>query len=676
MKVYLENGKITKITGEKINPNSQGKLCIKGLAAIELVYDASRLKYPLKRTKDGKWEKISWDEALNTIKEKFTSIIKEHGPNAIAWHRGTASRWGSNWSITQRFMNVLGSPNLATHDHICHTPREIAYNLTLGKMPICDWENSKCIILWASNPVETGLPTQIRKILKAKEKGAKIIVIDPFFTKTASKADIYLQPRPGTDGALALGMMNVIIKENLFDRDFVKKWTMGFEELKEYIKDYTPEKVEKITGILKEQIINLSRMYATLKPSSIHEGNGLDQHTNVVHTVRAVACLMALTGNLCVPGGNIITPSMGLNNISLRGRIIDAYSKSISTHPIYYNEPRIGLVSTVELIDSILSDQPYGIKALVVQASALGIIESNTTRVKKALEKIEFLVVHDLYMTATAKYADLVLPATSFLEDTLLITQQGPTVDTFFIGMINKVIEPMGEAVSDAEFIIRLAKKMGLDKEFNWNSPEDAFNEELRPLNLTVEKIREHPEGIVMPYKEDTYYRYKKFGFNTDTGKVNLYSNTLKMYEYDPIPTYKEPAESPYSTPELFKKYPLICSTGYKPGFFTHSRYRNLSILNKYMKNSVALINPVDAKRMNVIDNENIIIQSNRGKIEVKTKITYAIKEGMVLVSHGWGQPYSGGGTIANILTDDYERCPISGATGNRSFLCNIKKEG
>ena len=679
MKIHIADDKIVKIEGEEKNPNSLGKLCAKGLLAAELEYDPNRLKYPLKRVGEkgeGKWERITWNEALDIIHEKLVGIVNDQGPDAIAWHRGTAPRWGSNWKIIQRFMNVLGSSNLCTHDHICHTPREMAYQQTMGKMPVCDFEGSKCIVLWGSNPVETSLPIQLRQILEAKEKGAILIVIDPRFTKTASKADIYVQLRPGTDGALALGMMNVIIEEGLYDEAFVSNWTIGFEELKKQVKDYSPENVAKITDLPKEQIIEISRVYATTKPASILEGNGLDQHTNVVQSVRALACLMSITGNVGIPGGNIIRPSLGIANLSLRGRIENAYERSISNHPLYYNEPRIGLVSTIELIDSILTEKPYPIKALVVQASSIGVIESNTKRVHEALRRVEFLVVHDLFMTAAAELADIVLPASTFLEEPLLITQTGPSVDSTFIGMINKVVEPLGESWSDAKFIFELARRLGYEEWFPWVTEEETFNEELKPLGLSVDKIRGHPEGILITFDPaDVFKSYENIGFKTPSGKVELYSNVFEDYGYDPLPIYKEPAESPTSNPSLFKKYPLICSTGLKSGLFTHTRYRTLPGLKGYIPASFALIHPNDAKRYGVTDGEIITLESERGRIATQARVTMSIKKGVVMVSHGGGQPYAGGGTITNTLTDDMARCPISASTGNRSFLCRILRK-
>ena len=677
MEVHVQDNKILKIRGLKEDKNTRGKLCAKGLASLQLEYEANRLKYPMQRVGErgsGKWNRIKWEEALSLIKDKLEETVHQYGSKSVAWHRGTAPRWGSSWHILQRFMNVFGSPNLATHNHICDAPRAMSYYHTFGDRPFPDYKLAKCIIIWGSNPAATSLIGGMKKIFDAKDNGAKLIVIDPCFTKTASKADIFVQLRSGTDGALALGMLNVIINEDLYDREFVEKWTVGFNEMSDMVQEYTPEKVEAITGVSKHTIKEISRIYANTKPAIIQCGNGLDQHTNVVQTVRALAALMAITGNLGIPGGQIFNLPLGLKDISLKGMIENAYEKSVSSHPLYYNLPAPTLVSTPEITDSILNGEPYQIKALIVQASSIGTISSNRKRVMEALKKLDFLVVHELFMTATAEQADIVLPATTFLEQPSLIRRGGPDVESSFIGMMNKTVEPLGECWSDLKFIIELAKKLGYDKEFSWKNEEDAFNEELAPLGLTVEKIRENPGGVEIKLDNSMIYkRYEREGFGTPTGKVELYSKTFQEAGYDPLPVYKEPAESPHSRPDIYEEYPLVCNTGLKPGIFTHTRYRQLPWLKELMPEAFSLVHPMDADRVGVTDGDLINIESLRGSIQIRAKVTPSIKEGTVMVTHGWGQPYVGG-PIANILTDDQERGPISGATGNRSFLCRITR--
>lgn len=292
----------------------------------------------------------------------------------------------------------------------------------------------------------------------------------------------------------------------------------------------------------------------------------------------------------------------------------------------------------------------------------------------EALKKLDFLVVHELFMTATAEQADIVLPATTFLEQPSLVRRGGPDVESSFIGMMNKTVEPLGECWSDLKFIIQLAKKLGYDKEFKWENEEEAYDEMLAPLDLTVEKLRENSEGMIIRFDPtEVYKRYEREGFGTPTGKVELYSKTFQEAGYDPLPVYKEPAESPYSRPDIYEEYPLVCNTGLKPGIFTHTRYRQLPWLKELMPEAFSLVHPMDADRVGVTDGDLINIESLRGSIQIRAKVTPSIKEGTVMVTHGWGQPYVGG-PVANILTDDQERGPISGATGNRSFLCRITR--
>lgn len=677
MKVFTRDGKIRRIVGNREHPVSRGKLCAKGLSAIQLEYEPNRLLYPLKRVGERgekRWERITWDEALGIIKDEIERIVHEYGAEGVAWHRGTAPRWWSSWVFLQRFMNAIGSPNLATHNHNCHVPRFIAHHYTYGGMPIPDYDRARCVVLWGYNPAETSVVRVMRSILDARERGARLIVVDPHFSRTAMKADIFVQPRPGTDGALALGMLNTIIDEGLYDDEFVSNWTLGFRELCEMVERYEAQRVEAITGVPRDLIRTVSRMYATEKPAVLQDGNGLDQHTNVVQTTRAIAALRAVTGNLGVKGGHIFQPPLGLKDLSLGGRIEGGYERSVSTHPLYYDIPSSGIISTPEIIDAILTGRPYPIRALIVQASAVGIISSNRKRVMEALRKLDFLVVHDIFMTSTAELADLVLPAATFLERSLLCITVGPTVESRHIGMMDEAVEPRGECWSDLRFILELAKRLGFAPDFKWDDYLEFFDEELEPLGLTVEKIRSQPGGVLIEYRpEEVYESYRVGGFKTVTGKVELYSKTFEELGYDPLPEYVEPSESPLSDPNLFEEYPLICGTGLKPGIYTHSQFRTLPWLKTFMPEALAFIYPKDAEKYGVADGEMVTIESPNGRIDIRAEVSESVKEGVVMMPHGWGHPYAGGAAV-NDLTGDLHREPISGATGNRSFLCRIRK--
>jgi formate dehydrogenase (coenzyme F420) alpha subunit len=676
LNVTLEGNRITRVEGMPEHFVSKGKICAKGLASAQLENDPKRLIYPLKRAGErgsGKWERISWNQAYEIITERLNHLRGEYGPASLVYHRGRAPDWGSNWAYVQRFMNVWGSPNIATHSHNCHMARALGHIHTYGGHPIPDYDKCKFMILWGYNPAYTSVVNHARRILDVKRKGAKIVVIDPRFTNIASKADIYIRIRPGTDGALALGMLHVIIQEDLYDKGFVNQWTVGFEELKEFTKAYPPQKVEDITWVPAEKIAEVARLYARNKPAILEDANGIDQHTNVVQTVRAMAILQAITGNLDNPGGHLFVPPLPLKNMTLNEKL-PSEVQSLSTHPLYYNLLRI---STVEMLDAIETGKPYPVKGLIIQGSGLSVISSNSDRVTETLKKVDFTVVHDLYLTTDAQIADLALPAKTFFECPLPIFYPfgyAPSADVGMMGIVNKIVDSPGECKSDAEFIFEMGRRLGLKEYFPWETVEEAFDEELSPSGFTVKDLQKNPQGIIIPFSPHTLYKkYERVGFNTPSRKVEIYSETFNKLGYNPLPVFKEPAESPISTPEVAEKFPLIGGTGLKLGIFTHSQYRRVEWLNEIVPESYVEIHPQTAAELHIKDGERVKIESKRGSIEVPAKITEATDPRVVFITYGWGQPYAHGACV-NVLTDMMKRCPISGANGNRSFLCRVRK--
>jgi anaerobic selenocysteine-containing dehydrogenase len=530
------------------------------------------------------------------------------------------------------------------------------------------------MILWGYNPSASSVLHYGRQILDAKDRGAKLVVIDPLLTPLAAKADIWLQPRPGSDGALALALLNVIINEELHDRVFVDRWTVGFSELKNHVQSYTPEMAEKITWVDANKIREVARLYAASKPAVVEDGNGIDQHTNVVQTDRLIAILRAVTGNIGVPGSHIFRPGSGLADISLKEKT--PVVPSITRNPFYTNLS--GQISTPHVVDTILTEKPYPVRAMIVHGSAVGSLASNANKAMEAFSKLSLLVVHELFMTDVAEIADYVLPAATYLEQSCLVSNPpagpSPSKDTAFYGMIEKAVEPLGEAWDDHAFIWGLAKKLGLGEYFT--TPEDLFNEELAPLGLSVAKLREYPGGCIRRFEpEEIYHTFEKSGFKTPSGKVELWSQTLEKAGFDPLPVYTEPAESPLSKPEIAVEYPLVGSVGLHLGLFTHTQYRTLPWLREIHRGAFVNIHPLKGEELGIRNGDEVYVESPRGRIKVATRITEEVDPRVAMVTWGWGQPYAGGDRV-NVLTDDEERCPISGSTGNRSFLCRVVKVG
>ena len=626
MNVYVENGKMVKAEGMLESPVSLGGLCPKGLSAVQYEYDEKRLMHPLKRVGErggGKWTQISWDEALNVTAERLQDILKKDGARSIAFYKGQGGGWESIWkNVIWRFMNVLGSPNYCAHSHLCYIPMMMGMIYTTGGVPLPDVDHTNCILLWGFNPFTSAVVNFGRRLLDAKQRGAKVVVIDPRFTAAASKADFFIQPRPGTDGALALGMMNVILSRELCDNEFIAKWTYGFSQLKELIQNYTPRLTEEITGVPAATVEEIATLYATTKPSCIGVGNGIDQHSNSVQASRAIACLMAITGNIENPGGNIFLPRFTLADMTLADKL-PPNTQAIDKHPLY---ARLWGVPGPDMLDTLISDEPYPIKGLIAMAGDPATSLSDTGRARQALKKLDFLVVHDLFMTAAAELADIVLPAASCFEYSQVIVYPfltPPSANSKSIALRNKVVDAPGECHSDFEFILELAKKLGLGEYFPWNNVEEAFEEELKPTGFTLRDLKENPAGISVPLEHhEVYMKHIENGFPTPTKKVELYSTTFEEHGYDPLPNYEEPGERPISGNDMAEKYPLLCSAAIKPVLYTHNQFRTVEWLREIMPDPWVEIHPQRAKDLGIGDGELVVVESPRGSIKVKAKLS------------------------------------------------------
>lgn len=676
--VTVEEGRILRVEGMREHPTNRGRLCAKGLASAQLVTDRRRLKTPLRRVGErgsGEWQPISWDQALDEIADKLLATRHELGPEYVGYYRGQAPGWITNYNYVIRFMNSWGSPNIFTHAHLCFAPRAIAHAATFGGFPEPDYEHAKCMMLLGYNPVYTSPVNYAPRIVWARERGAKLIVVDPRFTNTAAKADLFLQPRPGTTGALVLAMIQVVIEEGLYDADFIDEWTVGFDQLKEFVQDYTPEKVEPITWVPPDEIRKAAHMLATIRPSVVVDGNGLDQHTNTVQTVRTTSILRSLLRTVDESGGSVLVPPLPFIDVQLRGDRPPGFDhKAVFQYPLYYGW---GLTLTgVELTDAIASGKPHTIKALIVQGGDPVAVLSETDTVREILREADFLVVHDLYHTATGQIADIVLPAASFLErDLILYYRYRPFADGNLIAMQNQCVPPVGESKSDLDFIFSLARHVGLEEYFPWNNVIDAFDWELEPNGINVAWLREHPGGYVRRYKpEELYRKYERMGFSTPSKKIEFVASSFAEHGLDPLPTFVEPAASPVSTPKLAEEYPLVCSTGLKLGIHTHTQFRSLPWIREIEPDPFGEIHPRTAAELGIADGDWMKVESSQGRIRVRARVRATVHPRLVIITHGYGEPYAGDDDLANVITSEKKRDPISGATGNRSFLCRVSK--
>ena len=634
-------------------------------AMLEMVYSPERLKTPLKKV-NGDFKEVSWDEALGFIAEELNRIKQQYGARAFAYNTGNAFIATHTEKVARRFCDLYGTPNFTSGASFCFYARLFAHSLTFehqGAYALPSWRKCQCTIIWGANPTESS-PPLLPAISALRQQEGKLIVIDPRVIPLAKQADIYAQVRPGTDCALALGLINVIITEGLYDRDFVAKWTIGFDQLAEHVKEYTPEKVAELTWVAPETIRAIARMYAQNKPASIFEGVALDHFNSGFQASRAIAILIAITGNLDVPGGNI-WPTRGtpFTNLRIVDRIHDEDGIG-AEYPIFNRFSRER--SAVCIPDAILNETPYPIKALLVQGSEPMRIWPNTSRAEKALKKLELLVVVDLFLTDTAKLADVVLPATSFLEGKPWKDYRGNGLP--MVGVGNQAIEPIGSAMEDWKIIAELGKKMGFAEYFPWKNADELFQYLFEPTGITMEQFKERPGGIFTAKPESQ--KYLKNGFNTPSGKVEIYSEMLEQYGYAPLPTFEEPLESPVSRPDLAADYPFMLITGAKTMYFTHSRFRNVPSLRKHVPEPLVEINAKAAKEIGIGQGEMVSVESPRGSIRLKASLTDDIHPKVVSIQHGWGE------ANVNLLISDAAsvRDPVSSYPPFKAALCRVVK--
>ncbi|MCL7401156.1 MAG: molybdopterin-dependent oxidoreductase [Thaumarchaeota archaeon] len=694
-----ESGEVVALEGDPDHPLSEGYMCPKGLSYLQLVYHPDRLKYPLKRIGErgeGKWKRVSWEEALSDIASRLLEIREKYGPESIMISYGTyPKRVAIGLSI---FLASLGSPNqLIANCHYCYTPHLVADLLTCGEVYTCelgipDFRKSKCIVLWGYNPVHT-FPALGRRILKARERGAELIVIDPRFTELASKADLWLQVRPGTDGALALGMLNVIIKERLYDEEFVKKWCYGFDLLAKRVEEYPPEKVEEITWVPREQIIEAARLYATSKPAALHSHLGVSMSYNSVQAGRAISILVAITGNLDVRGGAELPQyPIKLTYMNLKKQLRlppDVEKKTIGAdkYPLLSGPTSFRcLPHPPSVFEALLTGKPYSIKALICTSNLVVDFEGSQ-EVVEALKKLELLVVMDFFMTPTAELADYVLPSATYLEcddvcDAFCYTN--------FIAARQKVIEPLYECRDDNEVLFELMKRMNIRPPFPMSSYREFLDFRLRDAGITFEDLKQlgylaSAEIVERRYEKGMLREDGAPGFRTPTGKCELYSTLLERYGYDPLPGYVESPESPYSTPELAKKYPLILITGARHIASYQSMGHNIPYLRELLPYPLLEIHPETAAKYGIDEGDWVYLETPASERSAKLRahLTLGINPRVVSAQALWwcpeGKTYNDRAFKYNVnaaipMKPPYGYEPIVGTRVLRGLLCRIYK--
>jgi anaerobic selenocysteine-containing dehydrogenase len=671
---YVKDGVVVKVEGTKENPNSEGTLCSKGNANRQYIYHKDRIRTPLVRKggkRSGHLVPASWEEALDLIAERLLQIRKESGPESVVFFAGYP-KWMR--PFLKRLAHSFGSPNFCTESSVCFFATHLAASLTYGKgMGGPDFGKSKCLLAWSRNPFHTGTP-MVRKLLDAREKGMKIIDVGPLITPLTAYADIHLRFQPGTSGALALGMAHIIIEEGLYDREFVENYTLGFEEYRDYVREFPPAVTEEITGVPSNKIVEAARLYATSKPASLMpSSNATTHHTNGLQNHRAITALVGLTGNYDVEGGNPLIPWTFLHVASpgLETREHEYFQ------PRSWEEmaPRVGQdrypawcrivpeAQSMHVPRQIQSGKPYPIRAML----AFGLnhrMWPGSDFMAESLQKLDFLVDVDIFMTDSARLADVVLPAcTSFERSELKIYPQRHVIWT------EPAIRPQWESRPDAAIIFDLAKRMVPEDTLMQTGYEASINWMLEPTKLTIDELKKYPAGYtVKNLPPPPFQKYKEHGFGTPSGKMEFTSTILKETGYDPLPRYNEPKLSPRSTPEIAKEYPLILTSGSRLPMFVHSRTFRLGWTNSLRPDPMVDMNPADARDRGISQEDWVSLYTSRNGIRVKANLTERVPPGVVSMYHAYPE------ANVNLLVEPDYLDPISGYPGFKSLLCEVKK--
>jgi len=692
--VHLVDSRIDRLTPLKSHP--QGIVCPRGMQAKEIVYSPDRLLYPQRRVGargSGEFERISWDEAYATIVESLQRIADEFGPEATAIYTGRGnfefglneafSPSGTVESSANAVLFPFGSPNATGVGSLCYA----AYGMIAARASFGDYmrnmtediDNADLILVWGANPTTDSSPIKLPQLMHARRRGAEIIVIDHRRSGTAkaTRAE-WIGVRPGTDGALALGMIHVLMEEGLYDREFVEQWTHGFEELRAYVRDFSPERVAAITWIPAARIRKLARQIAQAKGCSILTYTGLEYSNSGVQAIRAVWALQALAGHLDAPGGKLFR---------MRGR---TQVKRILTDPPLDGPPPIGKdeyplyyevrreAHAALLPQAILEGKPYPLRGMIISGSSVITAWPNPALWREALAALDLLVIVNRFPTADAAYADILLPATTMFEIESYMIHDG------HLQLRKRVINPRGEARNDYLIFAELARRLGFGH--MWPQTEEAMIEEaLTNTGFTLAELRAHPRGIPFAVPPMKYHKHRlgllrddgRPGFNTPTGKFEFTSEWFRQFGYEPLPVYTEPTEGPLANQALAEDYPLVFNSGARTQFGFRSQHHNIPSLVAKQPQPLARIHPRDASARGIQDGDAVMVTSPRGRVRFRADVTEDIVAGVVEVNMGGGgplDPLAWRNGNANELTDFENRDPLSGFPVYKSLLCEVVK--
>ncbi|NOZ37788.1 MAG: aminotransferase class V-fold PLP-dependent enzyme [Gammaproteobacteria bacterium] len=691
----MQDGKIVGVRADK--SHQLGMICRRGQHAPEIIYSEHRLKHPMKRMgAKGSYafEPVSWDEAYDIIVKNLNAIKTESGPEAVAIYTGRGAfelslcdmyqPKGVAVSSASNILFPFGSPNTMGVGALCYVSfAMIAPDVTLGTMltsMYTDMENAELLLVWGANPATDSPPLDMTRLEAAAKRGCDIVVIDPRHTETAKCTGAeWIAIRPGTDGALALSMIGVLIDEDLYDEKFVDQWTLGFDELVTYTQHFRPEVVEKITGVPANKIRDLAQRIARATGAAPVMYTGLEYSNSGIQAVRAVLSLFAISGHLDTPGGMglamrdqhfPINRSCNQENPNLqRAAARDKF-------PLYSDYR--GESHASGLVDAVLHGEPYPIRGLIIHGASLLTSWPQTSIWRETLSKLDFVVSIDRQLTADAAYADIVLPATTMFEiDSYMV--YGPV-----FRLREKLIEPVGEARNDYLIMAELAQRLGYGHLYP-QTEDEVIRFALEGSGYSLEDIHDNGGWVKLPTPMMEYKKYEKGGlradgkpgFETPSGKFEIWSRKLEEYGYEPLPKYIEPVEGPQAAPQLHKRFPLVFNSGARPQTDFRSQHHAIKGLNKDNPEPTVEMNIEDARARGIEQGDLVEVRTTRGAVPFRARISNDIVSGAIEANMGGGTPV---GPKAwrewnvNELTDLYNYDEISGFPVYKALLCDVVK--
>ncbi len=692
---YDGEGRIAEVRADE--GSAFGMICKLGEHSAEIVYSEDRIRTPLlRRGAKGTYdfEPVSWDEAYERIVESLNRVKEAHGPEGAAVYTGRGAfdlamcdlyqPEGVAVSSASSVLFPFGSPNTLGVGALCYVAfAMIAPHVTLGGMLInmfSDIENSGLVVVWGANPATDCPPQDLKRIIAAHRSGAEIVVIDPRRTMTAKLTDAEWIPiRPGTDGALALGMCRVLIEEELYDEAFARDWTLGFDPFARYVQHFRPEVVERITGVPARTVVSLARRIAGAKGASSVMYSGLEYSESGVQAIRATLVLWALASQLDVPGGRCFSMRRNAFPLNRSGHVANPDVRKAlgrDRFPVY--SAYRGESHAIALPESVLRGKPYPIRALLIVGGSILTAWPEPSVWRRTLGALDFLVCVDRQLTADAAYADIVLPATTLYEVESYMTY-GPV-----FRIREKVIEPVGEARNDFFILSELAARLGYGHLYP-QSEEALLHRVLEGSGFSPEEVRRAGGTVQSPTDMMQYRKWEKGllradgqpGFDTPSGKLEIASTLLEEHGYEPLPVYTEPGEGPLAQPGRLDAFPLVFNSGSRVTTDFRSQHHGIPGLLKERPEPTVTLNTEDARARGIVSGDRVMVRTARGHVFLRGLVTEDIASGCVDANMGGGGPVGPEAwrqCNVNELTDLGRYDPISGFPVYKALLCEVTR--